>query len=383
MDYEKKYKEAQKWIESIYSELSHEQQMEAEAFFPELKESEDEKIRGAIIHFISHTPTVPKGIIGKETMLAWLEKQGENVSLPKFTFDDVLALQCCMETTKKIQEDKELYEQLQSLHDRIHDAYWLEKQGEQKPIDYNEELKKCRENPLYFFDKYVKIEERKPALSKEDEKIRKTLIDYFKTYKKQEECGIKTFFGIPTDNILAWLEKQGCQKSVDKWYTFKSIPRLLDMIEPTDRAKSYCKKLIDSLQTEGYPVDAKIVGECLKQMNGEKVAMAVMDIEKQDEKKSQRMISAEAKEALYDKPAWSEEDENKIDTIISVYHPSPNIVDWLKSIKQRIVWKPSEEQIKAFEHFVRSIGESGYASPYENNTKLLLSLLNDLKKLTE
>jgi hypothetical protein len=45
--------------------------------FPELKESEDEKIRGAIIHFISHTPTVPKGIIGKETMLAWLEKQGE------------------------------------------------------------------------------------------------------------------------------------------------------------------------------------------------------------------------------------------------------------------------------------------------------------------
>jgi len=42
MDYEKKYKEAKKWIESIYSELSHEQQMEAEAFFPELKESEDD-----------------------------------------------------------------------------------------------------------------------------------------------------------------------------------------------------------------------------------------------------------------------------------------------------------------------------------------------------
>lgn len=28
MEYEKKYKEAQKWIESIYSELSHEQQKE-------------------------------------------------------------------------------------------------------------------------------------------------------------------------------------------------------------------------------------------------------------------------------------------------------------------------------------------------------------------
>ena len=48
-----------------------------EYIFPELKESEDEKIKGAIIHFISHTPTVPKGIIGKKTMLAWLEKQGD------------------------------------------------------------------------------------------------------------------------------------------------------------------------------------------------------------------------------------------------------------------------------------------------------------------
>ena len=48
-----------------------------EKAFPELKESEDERIRGAIIHFISHTPTVPKGVIGKETMLAWLEKQGK------------------------------------------------------------------------------------------------------------------------------------------------------------------------------------------------------------------------------------------------------------------------------------------------------------------
>lgn len=47
----------------------------------------------------------------------------------------------------------------------------------------------------------------------EDEKIRKVLIDYFNRYKEQEECGIKTFFGIPTDNILAWLEKQGEQKA--------------------------------------------------------------------------------------------------------------------------------------------------------------------------
>lgn len=62
-------------------------------------------------------------------VVTWLEKQGESnnhTTLPKFTFDDVLALQCCMETVKKVQEDKTLYEQLQSLHDRVHDAYHLE-----------------------------------------------------------------------------------------------------------------------------------------------------------------------------------------------------------------------------------------------------------------
>lgn len=41
----------------------------------------------------------------------------------------------------------------------------------------------------------------------QDERIRQTLIDYFMTYKQQETEGITTFFGIPTDDILAYLEK--------------------------------------------------------------------------------------------------------------------------------------------------------------------------------
>lgn len=45
----------------------------------------------------------------------------QDVNYPRFNFDDVLAMQCCMGIVK---EDKELYEQLQNLHDRIHDAYW-------------------------------------------------------------------------------------------------------------------------------------------------------------------------------------------------------------------------------------------------------------------
>lgn len=63
-------------------------------------------------------------------------------------------------------------------------------------------------------------------------------------------------------------------------------------------------------------------------------------------KKSQRMVSAEAKEALYDKPAWSEDDETGwTNTMIMIkecasFHYSRAsvklVIDWLESIKERI-----------------------------------------------
>jgi len=62
-------------------------------------------------------------------------------------------------------------------------------------------------------------------------------------------------------------------------FTFTSLPRLLDMIKPTDRVKWYSSRLADALEEEGYITDAKIVRESIKIMNGEKVPMATMDEE--------------------------------------------------------------------------------------------------------
>lgn len=104
----------------------------------------------------------------------------------------------------------------------------------------------------------------------EDEKIMKEIISALKF------ANVKGVY----DKHIALLEKQGERKE----YTFKSLPRMLDMIEPTSKAKAYCQKLVDTLVKEGYFTDAKIVGECLKKMNGEDVPMAIMD-EKQDEQK--------------------------------------------------------------------------------------------------
>ena len=107
----------------------------AEEIFLELKEKEydDERIRKNCIHFLELQKQHHAATFEIEECITWLEKQGKQkkqVYFPKFTFDDILALQCCMETVKKVQEDKELYEQLNLIHSKMYDAYWLEKQGE-------------------------------------------------------------------------------------------------------------------------------------------------------------------------------------------------------------------------------------------------------------
>ncbi len=160
---------------------------------------------------------------------------------------------------------------------------------EEKAKRYDKALERAKS----FFKRWENVEAANSSLvleevkdifpelqESEDERIRKRLIAMCQDYI---ECYALDQYNLDGyKEALAWLEKQGCQKSVDKEYTFKSIPRLLDMIEPTNRVKFYCRKLIESLQTEGYATDAKIVGDCLKQMNGEKVAMATMDEQKPD-----------------------------------------------------------------------------------------------------
>jgi hypothetical protein len=123
--------------------------------------------------------------------------------------------------------------------------------------------------------------------------------------------------GITYDDVLAWLEKQGEQKP----YTFNAIPRLLEMIKPTDKAKAYCQKLIDSLEEEGYKKDAKIVDGFLKQWNGEEVPMATMDEQN---------------------PVWSEEDEKMLNNIINLIHGGAHYayekeIEWLKGIKDKCI----------------------------------------------
>ena len=81
MDYEKAYKEALKFFKHLYPNIGGELKEQIENLFAELKESEDERIRGELVHYfktyyedISPDFYITTGISIKAA-IAWLEKQ--------------------------------------------------------------------------------------------------------------------------------------------------------------------------------------------------------------------------------------------------------------------------------------------------------------------
>ena len=76
MDYEKKYKEALEWMRSVYPTMQGADKEDAEHYFPELAESEDEKIRQLLIRFVKYDMSDNySDDFTPADCIAWLEKQ--------------------------------------------------------------------------------------------------------------------------------------------------------------------------------------------------------------------------------------------------------------------------------------------------------------------
>lgn len=73
-NYEEKYKSALKWMQSLYGGLHGVTKEEAEKYFPELKESNSERIKFLIKSCVYASNITPEG---REEIFAWLEKQGK------------------------------------------------------------------------------------------------------------------------------------------------------------------------------------------------------------------------------------------------------------------------------------------------------------------
>jgi len=133
----KAYDEAQKWIESIYQDLSHEKQMEAEALFPEIAESDDKKkiikgIESIIKHYRDEGEIVcPYPFVTIEETLAWLEKQGEE----SYTYNPYkVTIESILDMCKRYSESGDLLDFFNNVEVKCKDAIkydktWLNEQG--------------------------------------------------------------------------------------------------------------------------------------------------------------------------------------------------------------------------------------------------------------
>lgn len=166
------------------------------------------------------------------------------------------------------------------------------------------------------------------------------------------------------DECIAWLEKQGEQKPADK-------------VEPKFKVgdKIYLKP------EYRMPDDDTPIANTVKEIRG-------IDDKHYRFDGSYIFIEDQDKYALVEqKPAWSEEDSFRTETLISVIKSGGSIrpelrneyVNWLKSLRPLKRWKPSDEQIDLLQAI---INEPNNASS-ESCQIALKDILEQLKKLKE
>ena len=259
----------------------------------------------------------------------------------------------------------------------------------------------------------------------EDEMIRKKLITFFQRFPYTNLYDAS----LNAKDVLAWLEKQGEQKPADKvepkfkvgdtvtgkpmschGKVFKGEPfKIVDIIEDnyvSDDGKTYSISLQDGWElVEQKPTD-KVelkfkVGDYIERKDGlgchakiifigENVYGCEKLIHSEDESpffefmfknQDEFQISSDFKQ----KPAWSEEDEELCNVLMNICggphnemdgRPWAKCINWLKSLKERYTWKPSDEQIEALKEACDEHWEPDGLDP-------LYTLYQDLKKLRE
>ena len=330
-----------------------------ETLHPELKESEDEKTRKEIIYHIKNCDDT----IDEETekrMLAWLEnipytidhekregfhlgykagfeKQGESSDQIHYWTEEeiepiisdylrgaehyggmIARLRCLKPKSLEKQSEQKPANKVEpkfKVGDWITDGDYTWKIVEVKPLDY---ILQSQDGNIVD-DTISHVDEQFHSFTIEDAKDGDVLVGggailMFRRIgntKWDDVIDYHCYYDCYRENFIV-------QKDVQYWGNTEN-----NQLNPS--TKEQRDILFQKMKEAGYEWDAE-----KKKLN----------------KISQRMVSAEAKEAMYDKPAWSEEDEEFLRRAINaakdVY---PMTANWLKSLKERCAWKPSDEQM--------------------------------------
>ena len=315
--YDEALERAKIWQNHLYEIGDKDYADELNYIFPELAESDDERIRKAIIcgmHALKDQHKTCFASIPIDNVIDWLEKQVHSDFRSKIYVSDKVT------RTPSFDEAQ---------------GTPIIKQCEQEEMDYNEELKKCKANPLYFFDKYVnvKLKEQKQEWSEEDEITRNALINL-----------VEMYYG-------------GCIDKSEKNRLLNFLKSLKDRVLPQPRQEWSEEDEIHQLHTISLIEDIKDWAN--------KDGMHSLCIE--------RCIES-------------------IDWLILLKERCcPQIGDYHEGFKKGFAkakamnchWKPSDEQIEALDTIINHVvTKTSYFDALEDlNYRNLEKLYNDLKKL--
>ena len=283
MDYEKKYKDALEKAKEVYNrkDATDGGKLILESMFPELKESEDEKMREMAIKAI-YAPEAQSCIkswgINPDDVIAWLEKQGEKESDPRYeNLEEILAADDIYQMSmndEMVQEAKE--KAVNSLSGMcIGRLLGLEKQGKQKStknimnvwkdmrLEVYQQASGNRHEPNYSDDTtkmfslndideiIEKMSEQKPIIS--NNALREG-IAHFGITQYQIDNWLKKYVDVEgnyydgvlralrVDELYKLQEKQGKQKPADK-------------AQPKFKVGDWITNSIETVQITNYDID--------------------------------------------------------------------------------------------------------------------------------
>ena len=351
--------------------------------FPELAGSEDEQIRKELTKHLKEGVEgyMPAGDSSDyRRWLDWLEKQGKSSDqIHYWTEEEIEPI--ISDYLRGAEHYGGMIARLRCLKPES-----LEKQGKQKP------------------QRMISAEAKEAMYDKPSDKVEPKFKvgDWVVYYRNDSSREVLQVYDIRdgryyfTDNVhFSWSVKE-CDEKSHLWTIQDAKPG--DVLACENGWTCIFKCLNDNLFSsycfmdhegwfcedggQGHTLDNRICGEIYPATNEQcdtlMKAMADAGYTFDFAKKELKKIEQKSVE-------WSEEDEKKFaDACIMLdwykgnnWWTAQYIKDWLKSLKDRYTWKPSDAQMASITCAVRKMKESAC---YDSE---LVSLLNDLKKLRE
>lgn len=314
--------------------------------FPALKESEDERIRKGIIRNLEYLADRAEGFVKDELKerIAWLEKQGKQ------------------KPTDKVEP-------------KFHEGEWIVHHGTENIYQVVAVAVIDKQYLLKYGNNYTI---QKCA----DVDICARLWDITKDAKKCDVLSDGTTIFIFKDLLSDGSVMSYCDYDPDSSESDAFCPLSVNLMcsKITLATKEQRDLLFQKMKEAGYEWDA----------DKKELKMLITNGGDFDEKNCDQKPVKENKGNLggiSSNSAWSEDGKAHVNSIIGymldyklfVYEEDMNVangvqkeLDWLKSLKERYTWKPSDEQINTL---------SKYAEQNNKDGSMLTSLYQDLKKL--